>query len=491
MTQAPPSSDAPGYIKSLGLWDIIAINIVAVVGVRWIARGARIGAPSVTLWALAWIAFFVPLTLAVRELASRYPDQGGAYAWTRRAFGPAHGFICGWCLWVNNLFYFPSLLLFAAANALLPFGEQYASLADSRTYSTVFVLTALWLAIGLNVIGLAAGKWLQNLGTLGIWAPSALLIGAGIVALAVFGSATSFAPPELLPRGDLLTSLSLWSAMCFAFSGFEITSYIGQEVKNPTRNIPLGVTIAGLVVTLIYIGGSASVLVAVPSSALAERSGIADAVDLVSERVGLPGVGALTGLLVALGALAAANSWIGGSARVPFAAGMDNLLPRTFARLHPRFRTPHVALVVQGAVSSLIFVVSVFLSVTGGRTTVQDAYDIMVNLTILVYFVPYVYIFLSLGRLRRVSSDFDRQPLTRAMRVPGGVAGMTLVTTLGLLATTISLGLLFVPPPGTTAVLNYELNLILQTLAVIAVGWIMYRRRGAGHKAPGASRHQP
>ena len=108
--------------RVLGLWDLVAMNIVAVVGLRWITRSARAGESSVTLWILAWLLFFLPLAAAVIELSSRHPEQGGLYAWTRRAFGPVHGFICGWCLWVNNLFYFPALLLFAAANLLLLFG---------------------------------------------------------------------------------------------------------------------------------------------------------------------------------------------------------------------------------------------------------------------------------------------------------------------------------------------------------------------------------
>ena len=94
--------------RVLGLWDIVAMNIVAVVGLRWITRSARAGESSVTLWILAWLLFFLPLAAAVIELSSRHPEQGGLYAWTRRAFGPVHGFICGWCLWVNNLFYFPA-----------------------------------------------------------------------------------------------------------------------------------------------------------------------------------------------------------------------------------------------------------------------------------------------------------------------------------------------------------------------------------------------
>ena len=237
-----------------------------------------------------------------------------------------------------------------------------------------------------------------------------------------FGSATSFALPNLLPRDDFFTTLSLWSAMCFAFSGFEIGSYVGQEVKHPTRTIPLGVTIAGALVTLIYIGGSTAVLAAIPSSALTERSGIADAVDLVSERVGLPGLGAITGILVALGALAGTNSWIAGAARVPFAAGIDRALPAMFARMHPRYHTPHVALLVQGLVATLIFLVSVFLTVTGTSSTVQEAYDIMVNLTILIYFVPYLYLFLALVRLRQLEGRAHERTTPNAFSVPGGLA---------------------------------------------------------------------
>ena len=244
----------------------------------------------------------------LRELSSRHPDQGGIYAWTRRAFGRGHGFICGWCLWINNLFYFPALLLFAAANALVVFGDRFSHLAENQLYSVTFVLAALWICVGLNVVGLQTARWLQNVGSIGTWVSASLLITAGAVAVASFGSATSFAPAELIPDDDVLSTVSLWSAMCFAFAWFEITSFIGQEVKDARRTIPQGILIAGLLTTGIYMLGSAAVLVAVPASALAERSGIADAIDIVSQRVGLAGLGGLTGGLLALGALAGTSS---------------------------------------------------------------------------------------------------------------------------------------------------------------------------------------
>jgi len=255
----------------------------------------------------------------------------------------------------------------------------------------------------------------------------------------------------------VLSTVSLWSAMCFGFSGFEITSLVGQEVKDPERTIPRGILIAGFVVMAIYIAGSASVLVALPPDALAERSGISDAIELVSARLGLVGFGALTAFLLVVGSIGGTSSWIAGAARVPFAAGVDHVLPRSFAALHPKYRTPHVSLIVQGFITTGVFLASVFLTV-GGRTTIQEAYDILVNLTILIYFVPYLYLFVAFIKLMR----------------PGPAAtGSALV---GFAATLVSLALLFVPPAGTENVLNYEVNLVGQALVIIGVGGILYWR---------------
>jgi amino acid transporter len=446
-------SEAARFFKVLTLRDVVLMNVVAVISLRWIARGARAGPPSVTLWLLAWIAFFVPLALAVAALARKYPEQGGVYTWVRRSFGPGHGFICGWCLWVNNLFYFPSLLLFAAANFAAIGGLSWASMGASRWYSVLFVLAGIWLAAGINIVGLRWGKWLQNAGSLGVWIPAGLLIGCGALALAQFGSATPFTADAMIPRGDVLDTIALWSAMCFAFSGFEITSLVGQEIEKPERTIPRGILIAGAVTTVVYIAGSVSVLVAVPVSSLKELSGITDAVQLVAGRVGLTGLGALTGALLTLGALAATTSWTAGAARVPFAAGVDSAMPRAFAKLHPRYRTPHVALIVQSVAASAIFLGSVFVSVAGRSTSIQEAYDILVNLTILIYFLPYLYLFAA--QLRLLPDTPRWAPV------------------IGLVATAISLALTFVPPPGANA-LTYEVNLISQAAVMLGLGVGLY-----------------
>ena len=285
-TAAGMTRKVSGLITSLTLWDVVAMNIVAIVGLRWISRSARIGAPAVTLWILACLLFFVPLAAVLAELSSRHPQQGGIYAWARRAFGPTHGFVCGWCMWVNNLFYFPALLLFAAANALIPLGVA-GEMAESRLYSVTFVLGFLWATTFLNIFGFSAGKWLQHVGSVATWIPAAILIACGAIAFATLGSATSFAPAELLPRENFWDTIGFWSSLCFAFSGFEISSMVGQEVYNPRKTIPRSIVLSGIAITAIYILSSASILVAVPASEMAERSGIADAVELVTEPAGL------------------------------------------------------------------------------------------------------------------------------------------------------------------------------------------------------------
>ena len=188
--------------------------------------------------------------------------------------------------------------------------------------------------------------------------------------------------------------------------------------------------LSGIAITAIYILSSASVLVAVPASELAERSGIADAVELVGGRLGFAGLGAFIGLLLFIGSIGGTSSWIAGASRVPFAAGVDAAMPAAFAKLHPKYRTPHVALIVQAIATTVLFLASVFVSVGGGKTTIQEAYDIMVNLTILIYFLPYLYLFAAFIRLRSMDRSMPADENTIVL--PGGAAGAWLIAGCGL-----------------------------------------------------------
>src|SRR5687768_821010 len=115
-------------MKPLRLVDIVLLNCVAVISLRWLASAGASGPTSLTLWVLAGALFFIPQGMAVAELSTRYPGEGGLYRWSKLALSNKHGFICGWCYWVNNLIYFPSLLFYVCANvafALQAFYPQW------------------------------------------------------------------------------------------------------------------------------------------------------------------------------------------------------------------------------------------------------------------------------------------------------------------------------------------------------------------------------
>src|SRR5437016_44337 len=160
MTKEP----APQLERALSLRDLVLFNLVAVIGIGWVATAAKAGPSALTLWLLAAILFFVPQGLAVIQLSSSFPAEGGIYAWTKKEFGEGHGFVCGWCYWINNVLFYPTLLLAGAVSATYIIGQGESGLANNWTYVLPFTLIALTLAVMLNVVGVDTGKWLQNIG---------------------------------------------------------------------------------------------------------------------------------------------------------------------------------------------------------------------------------------------------------------------------------------------------------------------------------------
>src|SRR6266849_504228 len=123
----------PELQRALTLRDLVLFNLVAVIGITWVATAAKAGPSSLTLWLLAAVLFFIPQGLAVIQLSSSYPAEGGIYAWTKKELGEWHGFVCGWCYWINNMLYYPTLLLGAAVTATYVFGKGESGLAESWT----------------------------------------------------------------------------------------------------------------------------------------------------------------------------------------------------------------------------------------------------------------------------------------------------------------------------------------------------------------------
>ncbi|MCP4727124.1 MAG: amino acid permease, partial [bacterium] len=175
--------------KTLGTWDIILLNVTAIIGLRWISLAASTGNASIVLWLAALVFFFLPQMFAVIDLSSRMPGEGGIYFWAKETFGSFHGFITGWCYWTNMLPYFPNLLVYTAGISVFIAGSQYQGVGEDKLYVLLFSLGALWTVTVFNIIGLRLGKWVNNIGGIGSWLVGSALIVFGIICLFKFGKA--------------------------------------------------------------------------------------------------------------------------------------------------------------------------------------------------------------------------------------------------------------------------------------------------------------
>lgn len=424
-----------GLRRQLDSRDLILMYVAAILSPRWIAFAAATGPASLTLWVAAGLFFFVPQALCVTALSSAFPREGGLYAWSKRAFGDFHGFVAGWCYWVNNLFYYPSLALATAGMGLYVFGTRYVQLEQDRTYGMVASLVLVAIAVSASVVGWKSGKWLQNLGGAANWLPIVFLIVIATLTLVRFGSANPITLASLVPRLTDLALVLAFSKLCFAFAGFELAPLVSEEIIEPRKTIPRAILASAVSIAFVYLTGTLALLICLPTSETSIMTGINQAVTKSGARVGLAFLGAPTALLMWIAGLGALAAWFAGAGRLLFVAGLDRYLPAAFSRIHPRWNTPVFALLAQGALAILFTVLA-----TAG-TGVKEAYLFFADFTLILYFIPYLYMFASGIVLGREVARTEG-----AIPIPGGRAGNVVVNLAGFAVTALSIVLSCIPP---------------------------------------------
>jgi amino acid transporter len=469
---APPDPKSQ-LRKSMGFWDVLLFNIATVLGPRWIAAAGHNGTSSISLWVLAAVFFFVPGALVINELSSRFPEEGGLYAWSREAFGPFHGFVAGWTYWIYTFFYFPGLLLASASMAAYIMGGRGSVLAQDRTFQLTVSLSILLVAVVLNIVGLNIGKWLQNAGGVGTYVPLMMLAGIAAVVCWKHGSATHFTVANMMPTWNWDT-VNFWSQIAFAFTGLELVSCMSEEVRDPRRTLPRAVFGAGALIALMYIVGTFAILALVPAAGLDPKSGVFQTISIgaVALKVGFLGI--LAALVVTVGNAGGVGSTVAGIARVPFVVGVDRYLPAAFGKIHPRWKTPYVSILVQALISAAILLGSQI------SETIQGAYQMLIDAAIILYFIPFLYMFAAAIKL---ASRKDRRENSHAVLVPGGIAGVWLCAGLGFAVVLIGIVVSLVPPGDALNKLGFELKLVAVTVAAVLVGLTLYWRGARAKQA--------
>jgi len=442
---------APRLIRALGRRDLVLLFVVAVFNLNVVPSIAANGGVTIWLWIISLILFFWPQGIAVIELAHRYPGEGGVYLWAKEVFGDFHGFLSGWCYWTNNMLYVPTVMLYFVGVSVFALGPSHAGLADNKTFALITSLVLLVLLTLLNIVGLGVGKWINNLGAIGTFIAAAVLMGLGAIIWSRFGSTVTAADFKIPANPRFV--MNSFGVICFGLVGLELASVMGDEIQDPRRTLPGAVALGGILSGALYVGATLTLLIAVGKN-VNVLQGIVQAVSHMASRVGFAWITVPFALMLSLSIAGIGSAWMGGSARIPFVAGLDSYMPSWLGKVHPRYATPHAALIVQAVVSALLVIMNFF------GAGVQETFQKLLSLAVVLQLVPFLYMF---GALIRFAAR------ETALRGHYSRTTLLLAGTSGLLTTTLGIALVFFPAQQITSLWSYELWMFGGTLFFIGL----------------------
>jgi amino acid transporter len=469
-------SNPPQLKRVLGRWDLVLLFVVAVFNLNVVPSIAANGGVTVWLWLISLLLFFWPQGIAVIELAHRYPGEGGVYLWAKEVFGDFHGFLSGWCYWTNNMLYVPTVMLYFVGVSVFALGPGHAALADSKNFAMVASVALLAFLTVLNIVGLGVGKWLNNLGAIGTFVAAAVLIALGITVCSRFGTPVTAA--EFRIPADPRFVLNSFGVICFGLVGLELASVMGDEIREPRRTLPGAVAWGGVISGALYILVTLTLLVAIGKNEISVLQGIVQGVSHMAGRVGVAWIITPFAVMLSLSIAGIGSAWMGGSARIPFVAGLDSYMPSWMGKVHPKYRTPHAALIVQAVVSLILIVIN--FTASGG---VQEAFQTMLSLAVVLQLVPFLYVFAALLKFA-FRGDLAGGRYGKSTLIFAGLSGFV--------TTALGIALAFFPAKQITSLWKYEAKMFgftLFFLALAAFFFFVYGRLKVPQAAPVKGEH--
>lgn len=460
-------ASAPQLKRALGASDLMWLCVVAIANLNIVPVIAANGPTTTWLWIVALVLFFLPQGIAVIELSQQMPGEGGIYLWAKDKFGDFHGFLCGWCYWTTNMFYIPTLLFYLAGTVTYAGGPASARLAENPLFFFVLTTGLLWLACIANIFGIGVGKWVCNIGGYGTLVASIVLIVLGVITVSRHGMS--------IPAGGFAIQRIDWpifssfGVICFGLVGLELGPVMGDEIKDPKRTVPLGIFWGGVLSGLLYMAATMSLLISVPPQDVKVVQGVLQAVDKMAGGIGAGWVLAPLAILLGIAITGSTSAWVSGSARIIFVSGIDRYLPRVFGKVHPKYHSPHIALIAMAALSSCLVV----LSFVGGAG-VKEAYQTLLDLSVVLQMISYLYLF---GALAVVAFGTGPTFYRRARLRFAAVFGLLTTLAGGIVA--------FVPSRQVESIFRFEVKMVGTCVVFLALAAGLFRYYSSRRPATG------
>lgn len=440
--------------KSLTLFGLMMINIIAVDNLRGLTMGAEYGLGLIAIYVLVILSFLLPSALIASELATGWPNTGGIYVWVREAFGPALSFLVIWLQWIYNVVWYPTITLFMAGVVAYMIDP---SLASNKTYMITATLLIFWLATWLNCYGMSLSSWVSTVSALlGTLLPMVCMIVLGAVWwLKGYPIQVELSAKALVPSVSHWKDLAFINAIVFALIGIEMSATHAAEVKQPEKTYPRAVLLSSIIIATSLILSSLAIAIVVPPDRLDILTGVVQGLNVFFEQFHIPWANTVLRLLIIVGSLGTMAAWIIGPSKGLMVSGEDGSLPAFIARQNKR-GVPIVVLMLQGAIVTVLCLSLLLLP------TVSSSYWYLTDLTAQLALLSYLFFFAAAIRLR-----YTQPQVKRRFRIPGGNVGVWGVGILGIATCLFAMGIGFVPPSQIAVgnVWHFELLLIVGMLA--------------------------
>lgn len=454
----------------LTIFSLTMITVGSVDSIRNLPATALFGSQLIFYFILGAVFFLIPTALVSAELASGWPKQGGIYVWVKEAFGKKMGFLAIWLQWIENVIWYPTLLLFVGGTVAYLISPE---LSSNPIFLWALVISSFWGVTLVNLRGMSSSALFSTICSLsGLLLPMTLIIGLG--ALWVFNGQPmqiQFDIPSIVPH---LSDTSMWvslTAIMLSFCGIEIATVHANDVNNPQHAFPKALLYSVSIILSTLILGSLAIAVVLPQKDINLVAGIMQAFEAFFKSYHMHWMMPVVAVMLVMGGLGGVSNWIIAPTKGLLVAAEDGHLPAFFQKTNEH-GAPSVILIIQAIIVTLLSTLILFMP------SVNGSYWLLTAMAAQLYMLMYFIMFITAIKLR-----LDAPSHYRAFRIPGGFAGLLLVSLIGIVGVTLTFAVSFMPPADIDVgdLTRYELTiisgLILMCSPPFIAGWLKGRRK--------------
>ena len=449
--------------KTLSIFGLTMINVIAIDSLRNLSTNAANGLTIPLFYLIATVLFLLPCVLITAELATHHPKKGGSYAWVREAFGPRWGFVNIWLQWIYNVFWYPTILAFIAANIAYLIDP---ALANDKSFMLPMIVGMFILATVVNCYGMKFSSLVSSTSAIiGTIIPMGVIIALGIGWLWV-GKPLAISPTvhHFIPNLTQTPNLAFLVVVFFSLVGMEMSGVHADSVKNPQRDYPRALYYSSLIVVITLILSSTAIAIIVPKSSLNIVSGLDQAFAMFLNAFHLKWLLPFVVLTMILGGFGNMAAWVIGPTKGLVVAAEDGAAPKLL-RYRNKRGVPIAVLILQAVI--VIALCGLFLLIPSFNT----AYWILSDLTAQLALMFYIILFAAAIKLR-----YTTKPNPKAFRIPGGKIGLWIVGLVGIVTCVGAILIGFIPPSDIQMINTtvYELILIAGVVIFSVIPLVIY-----------------